>query len=470
LIKSAVGIGFAVLLILAAYFSPEIWHHGEAREALVIQDIVINDRWILPLRNGQLPSKPPLYHWIAAEFSMLMGVSAFTVRLPSILSAASLLCLTWSLGSRGGKGTGLLAAGILGSTFEFWDSGTEARVDMLFAAMVSLSLTAWYVWRRSASEFVRVAAYAAAALAVLTKGPAGVVLPVIVVLGVAAVERDFGKVFSFLSWRWLFVVLVIDLGWYVAAYHSGGADFSHKQLVQENIQRFLGTGDFAAQRGNLSMAVWLATKLFPWNIVLLFSVVQWARGRRREPLYHFLHVWWLSIFVFFLIASGQRAVYLLPLYPAVAVITARELTTWLAPGHGAAIGAVRFDRTVILAALIALFNVSFALAVPIRRTIRERNSAQETFVEHLIGIVPPGAPLYAADDFPEFPLMVLAYRLNRSIHRQDPDCKQEYYHLAGETNLSTCSTASPSALLVEHGKRFYLVHNTAAEVTNTHTR
>jgi hypothetical protein len=75
------------LLTAATYFSPHIWHHGEAREALVIQDIVENHRWVLPLRNGELPSKPILYHWIAALFALPLGLSDFTVRLPSIVGA-----------------------------------------------------------------------------------------------------------------------------------------------------------------------------------------------------------------------------------------------------------------------------------------------------------------------------------------------------------------------------------------------
>src|SRR4029079_19602587 len=42
--------------------SPPIDHHGEAREGLVVQAIVDRGEWILPRRNGELPSKPPLFH------------------------------------------------------------------------------------------------------------------------------------------------------------------------------------------------------------------------------------------------------------------------------------------------------------------------------------------------------------------------------------------------------------------------
>jgi 4-amino-4-deoxy-L-arabinose transferase-like glycosyltransferase len=73
--------------------------------------------------------------------------------------------------------TGLLAVAILASTFEFWDSGTEARVDMLFAALIGAALAGWYFWYRSGSEHARAAAYLSIALAVLAKGPAGAAVP-----------------------------------------------------------------------------------------------------------------------------------------------------------------------------------------------------------------------------------------------------------------------------------------------------
>ena len=395
-----------------------------------------------------------------------------------------MLWLTYSLGALDNKAaTGLLAAGILGSTFEFWDSGTMARVDMLFAALVGLSLTGWYFWYRSGAEFARATAYLAIALAVLTKGPAGAVLPAIVVVCFVAVERDFAKLFAFFSWRWIFIVLLIDLGWYVAAYQRGGADFWNKQIVYENFQRFVGTGDFEAKKGNLSHGVWFVTQLFPWSVVLLFSLIQWLRGHRQDPGCRFLHVWWLSILLFFLLSSGQRAVYLLPIYPAVALLAARELKTWVAAGHGRATGPVRFDRNVAAAVFIVLFNVSVALAVPISRTVQEDSSIQEEFVYDVIEFVPRTAKLYAAPDFPETTLLVLAYRLDRNIRRQAPECDGGYYYLTSGSARRrgnsrgkrrpfappSCWTTRTPAILAERKKNLYLLHNIRAEIQNHNT-
>ena len=303
------GVVFIIvgLLIFATYFSPHIWHHGEAREAVVIQDIVKNHRWVLPLRNGELPSKPILYHWMAASFALPLGLSDFTIRLPSIVGAGFLVWLTYSLGGFAtNRKTGLLSAGILASTFEFWDSGTEARVDMLFTALIGGALVGWYFWYRSGRELARGAAYLSIAFAVLAKGPAGAALPGLVIFCFLVFERDLRALFRFFSWPWVLMVLAIDLGWYLAAYQRGGADFWHKQIIYENIDRFLGAGAFQNHKSRFWQGVWLMIQLLPWSVVLVFALVQWIHGQRQDSFGRFLHAWWLTIFAFFLFAAGRR--------------------------------------------------------------------------------------------------------------------------------------------------------------------
>ena len=63
---------------------------GEPRAALVVRDIVLEGRWLLPLRAGeQIPSKPPLFHWFAATASIVRGeLSEASIRFPSALFGA----------------------------------------------------------------------------------------------------------------------------------------------------------------------------------------------------------------------------------------------------------------------------------------------------------------------------------------------------------------------------------------------
>src|SRR5436853_7072456 len=89
--------------------APPIGMHGEAREGLVVQDVGRDGRWILPLRNGEVPSKPPLFHWIAAGVGALVGPADAAVRAPSALAAWLVVILVYGLGiAAGGRTSGWL--------------------------------------------------------------------------------------------------------------------------------------------------------------------------------------------------------------------------------------------------------------------------------------------------------------------------------------------------------------------------
>ena len=150
---------FAVIfagLLLRIVFAPPIWNRGEAREGLVAQGIVHNHQWILPLRNGELPSKPPLFHWIAASASLLVGESDFSTRLPSAIGAGVMVVVTFLLGrAMAGKRTGWLAVGALLGTYDFWHSAGQARVDMIFSAFVTAAIAGFYFWYRDGNPSAR---------------------------------------------------------------------------------------------------------------------------------------------------------------------------------------------------------------------------------------------------------------------------------------------------------------------------
>lgn len=109
-------------LVVRGLLSPPIWHHdGEAREGLVVQGIVQTQEWTLPFRNGELPSKPPLFHWIAAVPSLLVGLSDFTVRLPSVIGAGIMALTTFLMGRMAGGRRTAFAARAIGVAILLFD-------------------------------------------------------------------------------------------------------------------------------------------------------------------------------------------------------------------------------------------------------------------------------------------------------------------------------------------------------------
>jgi len=409
---------------------PSIDLHGEAREALVVRSIVRTGSWVLPRRNGELPSKPPLFHWMAASAAHVVGLSDAVIRLPSALGAAIVTGATFGLGMViGGRLMAWLATAALLGMLTFWQTASEARVDMIFAAATTVALAGFFVWYRGSESpgWARVASYLAFAGAVLAKGPVGLVLPGLVVLAFVVWERRPGALLRFWSWPLVALVLLIDAGWYVLAYRAGGDEFLATQIMKENVYRFVGHGSFSGSRGRfafLRMERTLATNLLPWNLALLGAAMRGLRGERADQAARFLHSWWLAILVFFTLSSGKRPVYLVPLMPAVALLAGRAMqrayanvpadgvVSWL----GVRLTLARF-ATVLAVVDVCAWGGSMLL--------RQHKSSLRSlgpFAAEVRAVVPADAHLYAAMALPVPQILVLGYKLDRRLERRKLEC------------------------------------------------
>jgi 4-amino-4-deoxy-L-arabinose transferase-like glycosyltransferase len=419
-----------VTLVIQILLRPPIWHHGEAREGLVVQGIVRDDQWILPLRNGELPSKPPLFHWVAALIALQLGLSDFSVRLTSAIAGEIMAIATFLLGrAMGSRKTAWLAVGALLGMHEFWDSGTQARVDMVFAACVTLAVAGFFFWRRNGSPIGRATCYVASACAVLAKGPIGVAIPGLVVFGFFAAEGRLRSIWTFWSWPLAALVLLFDLGWYGLAYRVAGDEFLRLHILRENVDRFIGSGAFITENTSLPMVGWLATRMLPWNLALPWCLIRRLRGERGDAAGHLLHAWWISIFGLFVLAARARAVYLLPMYPAIALLAARAIAAKIPGSDGASDSepaqtlpgnarGLRRQTAKGLGMGIALLDLGVMLVNP--RTYRDTQPQESrlAFVEKIAAAVPTHRPLFATPEFRGPELIVITYRLGRKIGRK----------------------------------------------------
>lgn len=321
------------LMALAVYAVPALdtpfYTKGEAREALVIQSLHSGGSLLLPLRNGdEIPSKPPMFHWLGATAGAVAGgVDETVARVPSVLSAAvALTAFAWLMGRLYGAAGGLVAAGMLATMVVWIVSATAARVDMVFSAAITIALVSFFAAYRNDRRGMPQLFYACSAIAVLAKGPAGLVLPVAVIAAFLLLERDFGY-FGKLRLRFALPWLALPVAWYVAAYLEGGEAFLEKLLFEENLYRVTnaeaaGMGHTKPFYAHLPL---LLAGIAPWTIAVPAATIAfWERRKetkKGDPLRFFLS-WLVVTFLLFSLAGSKRAVYLLPAYPAVAALLA----------------------------------------------------------------------------------------------------------------------------------------------------
>lgn len=411
-LRGIVLFGLAILVALSS-LAPIGTSH-EAREAHIVHHIVSTGEWILPHRNGIVPSKPPLHHWLGASVAEIFGVNAspFIARLPSVVAGAWVWYLTGLLGLMLGmsasgqpgspaRTTALFALGILGTTYGFVTMALDARVDMVCAAAM---LTAVYVVARRLHEGVRdpqpLSAlvrqedlfwfYLCAGIAVLAKGPLGLVLPLLLVwsmcIACAGVRATAAR-WSRPAWGWG-VFLCIAVPWYVAAGLRDlalSAEWSHgdrliaRQLVFENLLRFFG-GEAVNTKPSWFYLPSLLRTAAPWSALLFVFLLMSRQKPRSENVSKTFGVTggahlraiqfergFLWAFVagvaFFSVAAGKRHSYLLPLFPLLSAYLASVCMNRFSALSDACKQRVRGMSTGLLWAALALFAALFVILV-----------------------------------------------------------------------------------------------------------
>lgn len=337
--------GGAVVLALAAGVNLlgiaelPFYTKGEPREAVVVWEMAHGGSLVLPMRNGdEVPSKPPMFHWLGLAASWATGsVSELSTRLPSALLAILLTLGVYAFAAGTSRiRCGWLASISLFTSFEWLRAARTARVDMTFTFFFAGALLLFAVMDRfGTTRTRRMLFWGALAAATLTKGPIGLVLPLLVVLVYLATSpagpaglpssrlgrvrdglRDLGSVTG------LPIVLGATVLWYAAAWATAGDAFFETHALRENVFRVIDADRFGSghSHGLPYLFGQFFLGAFPWSFSVP-AIAWWLwRGRPLGGGERFFAVWFLVVFAFFLIPDSKRGVYLLPAYPAFALL------------------------------------------------------------------------------------------------------------------------------------------------------
>jgi 4-amino-4-deoxy-L-arabinose transferase-like glycosyltransferase len=382
-------LGAGVLAAAAALYllrlgALDLWAPDEPRYAQLAEELRSFEhgaRGLVLLHLGGEPytQKPPLYFWLAALLGAPCGrVSELAARLPSALAGIACVALLMRLGAAlRGPAVGIGAGALLATAATFAHLARRAQLDVLLCALELAALAVFWRGDRRPRPRARDAAWlhGALGLAVLTKGPVGLVPPLLAIVGFLAWERRLGALRRWLPpWAPL-LSLGPGLAWLAGVLALAPPGFAQEALIENLWGRFaLGTAHAAPPWYYLYQ---LPLDFLPWTL-LAPAVV--AAGRRvfgpaadpeRAHSWRFLLAWLGGAFLFFSLSAGKRGLYLLPVFPAAALLcadatldalTARAAPRRLVPGLLAALALVA-----TLAGLVApVVGARFGVAVPLR--------------------------------------------------------------------------------------------------------
>jgi 4-amino-4-deoxy-L-arabinose transferase-like glycosyltransferase len=361
---------------------------GEPREGVTAIDVVNGHGFIVP-RDPlvEMPFKPPMMRWLATLFAELAGgpkgLTELTMRLPSATLGIGGMLVCYAYGAALFEPiVGLMAALMLGTSLQYLQAATNARVDMTFTFFLEVAFFEFLLMAEGlTSRWLLL--YLAAAGAVLSKGPAGLVLPAGVAIIWSAVERRWPSRGLHLA-PGLMVVVLVAGGWYAAAIAIGGSSFFLRQLINENLFAFFHSSTVGG--GHNHSFLWLIVALLagwlPWSPFVPWVAAELAR-KWPGPRFVYLIVWALVVVFFYSLAHQKRGIYLLAIYPALAVLSAsfvRQIDTapmlprlfWaLGLAEGVGFAALGLGQLILVGIIILRPAIAVDLLASIGITVRQ---------------------------------------------------------------------------------------------------
>ncbi len=319
----------------------------EPRYAAIARTMAEGGDWVTPRLHGEAwLEKPILYYWVAAVGYHLFGDSEVAARLPSVAGAATtMLALSWLTRRVFGGPTGAIFLLLFPSSIAILVFARAATTDMLFSATLALAMvtaTPLVLERRPhAMAAWQVGFGIALGLAVLAKGPAGVVLAGAGILLGAVCSRRLGHVLR-LAGPWsIGSFALVGLPWYVLC-AMRNPEFVQVFFISHNVDRFL-TPVFQHQQAFWYFGPVVVVGLAPWTAALVATIHNAASTLTRRDWTGspsmFLAGWVIFPIAFFSLSQSKLPGYVLPAIPAAIVLLAHAIAVALSrPTAARAIG------------------------------------------------------------------------------------------------------------------------------------
>jgi 4-amino-4-deoxy-L-arabinose transferase-like glycosyltransferase len=363
-----------------------LWDPDEPRQATMAREMMDRGDYIHPYLNGKpYLEKPPLYPWAIIIASKIRGtLDETSSRLPSAIAATLLVLATFYLGRMlADPLTGFFSALVLMTNFQFLSNAREAVMDMTFAFFIGLTIVVGYYGIVRAKRWVLSVAFLSAAMAILSKGPAGLLIPAVILFIYSVVRKETKRLFLPLA-AGCFLCLAVASVWFLLA----GDAYIKEFILRQNITRY--TDAFDHRESFLYYFPKIFFNFLPWSILLPFAFYHAARRKMWLPL-----IWFAFVFLFFQFSLSKRAIYLLSLYPAAALLCGsflRDRGGWLTENARTRIPVMAFAAIVTALPLaLAAFLESAYGSEPVLAALKTNNPH---FGPVLAGLAVIGALLF----------------------------------------------------------------------------
>lgn len=305
----------------------------EGRYAEIPREMVATGDWVTPRLNGiKYFEKPALQYWMTAIAYELFGQHQWTARLWSGLTGFLGILLIYLTGRLlFGPEVGFYSALVLASSLLYAVIGHINTLDMGVTFFMCLSMSGFLIAQAASStpkqrKFWMHVAWAAMGFSILSKGLIGIVLPGAVLVIYTLLQRDWA------IWKRLHLVtgvllmLLVSVPWFIAVCRAN-PEFFHFFFIHEHFERFLTKDHGRYHPWGYFIPILLAG-ILPWAITLfeaLFNAWKIQGSKTEFQPNRFLLIWAVFIYAFFSYSDSKLPSYILPIFPATALLIGQRL-------------------------------------------------------------------------------------------------------------------------------------------------
>lgn len=299
----------------------------ESNYALTAKEMLLSKDWLSPRIYGHYWfDKPIMIYWLIALSFKIFGITDFAARVPSALFSAGSVTFIYWFGQRlfMNRNAALLSALVLGTSLEFWVLSKMIITDAVLFFFTSVSLATLYLGLRKQGVIWYIIAYGAAGMAVLTKGPVGLVLPGIIILSYILLTRQWNLFKNLFLVPGSLVFLLVAGPWYLKMYQLHGSTFVDTFLGLHNYVRAT-VSEHPDDNVIYYYLVLFPISLLPWTGILL-KYKNILGSEVKSPHLVYLAIWPLIIILFYTAMATKYLTYVFPASFPVALLLGYTLS------------------------------------------------------------------------------------------------------------------------------------------------
>lgn len=348
-------VGF--LLFMLGNWAIAITDPVESNYTLTATEMLRSGDYVSPRIYGNYwYDKPAFFYWELIAAYKLFGINEFASRFfPGVFGVLG-LWLTYGFARKlYDRKTGLMAAGILGTCFEYWLLSKTVITDLTLFVFFNAALICFFFGYKTGKRNLYYLFYVFAGLATLDKGPIGILLPGFVGVVYLCIRRDFKEFLRLRLPSGLVLYVLVAGSWYYMMYTIHGMDFINNFLGVHNVLR-------ATQSEHPRWDVWYYyTMIFfagclPWCWTLPAAIVKYVKARQWPEMDMdklFLLTWALVVNIFYQCMATKYTTYTLPALLPIAILMARYLYN-----------RETLVKRTVTGAIVVYGILTFALAIP----------------------------------------------------------------------------------------------------------